>query len=370
MKLFFFGEGNPALPQRLCIYILSLAEEKDLCCFSSVNKTWKDTVETTKRNQTLLPYMKRIPQLTVYNLGQLGIYAMPGGMTNSTFKIRLKKQTQWVLRIPGKGSSVFLERSDEFHNARQAAELELNVIIDFFDPQDGLQLTRYLANNRPLLEELKTNPLILKTVVAVLKSLHNSTPFHNSVNVFSRNTKLLETLKITRPDILSHEIVSIEEKMGEIERLINCYQIERSPCHNDTTPGNFLVTADKKVKLLDWEYSANNDKVLDIVYLLWEAKLPREQVEILISSYFGKCDDKLLAWFEVYKPVIGWWYTIWSWTQIANTANACGLDDYQKLSILSYEATQECLATNAFKDAFSLLQSETQQPTFTHLRGF
>ncbi|ASQ47425.1 phosphotransferase [Legionella clemsonensis] len=381
MKINFFGTTSTEsfktlkLPERICIHILSFIEPNNLDRLMLVSQTWKELIKKTKSHMALMPSIKRIPLLEPYDLGQLGIYPLSGGMTNCTFKIRLRKKNRWVLRVPGEGSTVFVDRKIEANNARQAANLHINVAIDFFDPHDGLQLTRYLNNNRTLEEELKTNPLILKAVAAVLKSLHNSTPFPNEVNLFRRNKELMAVLKNKHAKLLPMDVESVETVMEQIQTLTNNYTIPLSPCHNDVTASNFLVsenpeTQEKWVKLLDFELSANNDRACDIAYLFWDADLSPQHTELFVESYFGQCNETVLSWLYLYKPVIGWWYTIWSWTQIANNANACAPEAYMELATRSYEKTKNYLKTEEFKTAFNFIESETQSASFTGLRHF
>ncbi|MDI9818983.1 MULTISPECIES: choline/ethanolamine kinase family protein [unclassified Legionella] len=387
MKLKFFGQDK-ALPEPLCIYILSFAfAESDIKNFSLVNKAWQSVVQKTKSNLSLLPTLQRIPQIARRHLGQMDIQPMSGGMTNRTFKIGINRikinqgkvdviEDHWVLRVPGQGSSIFINRGDEAYNAKQAQALSLNVTIDFFDPEDGLQLSRYLENNRTLTKELQRNPMILQGVAVVLKRLHQSAPFQNTVNMFSRNETLLKKLKESHAQILPAEVELIETTMKQLQALVNRYKIEMQPCHNDTTPENFLIAPvftgkkqEDEVKLLDWEYSANNDFLVgDLVTLIRLAELSKEQESILIRSYFGHENEAISAWVELYKPVVEWWVAIWSWTQLGNHANACDLSAYEKLAYSSYCNTKTLLEQETFKQACTFIENDSSAPTFTGAR--
>ncbi|WED42846.1 phosphotransferase [Legionella cardiaca] len=373
MKLRFFGQKNAAIPERLFMHILSFLPPEELNKLLLVNKSWMKLTEKTKSRLTVIPMMQRIPQFKPYDFGQLGFYPATGGMTNCTHKVRQRKMLKWVLRVPGKGSSAFINREDEAYNAKQASELGLNVTIEFFDPKDGLQLTRYIDNNRSLAKELKTNPLILETVADAQRCLHSSPLFRNEVNMFSRNTKLLDLLKSKNSAILPQDIKEIELMMEQIEKLVRCYDIPLSPCHNDATVENFLVSGtaeDSRIRWLDWEYSANNDRLIDLVYFLRDAKLSSEQMQLFITRYFGYYDKTIQAWLTLYMPVIDWWYTIWSWTQISNEANGCEMEKYRDLAEKSYKQTKDSLESLEYKQAFTLIQEETQSQTFSKKRTF
>lgn len=376
MKLHFFGETNPKLHERLCIYLFSRLPKTDLIALKRVNKTWEKALTKTELALTLIPSMQRIPDLTRQSLAYKTMAPMSGGMTNCSFKIKqinyfgkIKTKQEWVLRIPGEGSSMFITRREEAHNARQASDLHLNVAIDFFDAEDGLQLTRFLNNNTTLNHGLLTDNRVIQSVAQILKSLHLSHAFHNTIPIFQRNQELLNTLTLNHLHLLPKNLNKTKQAMDDLERVLAHYCIEKKPCHNDTTPGNFLLS-DGQMVLIDWEYSGNNDFIWDLVYFALEAKLSRPQEMVLLESYFDTVDEKIIAWFDLYKPVIEWWIAIWSWTQIANKANACDSQAYETLATTSYEMANTCLDSEAFKQAFALIEHETKEQSFAGVRGF
>lgn len=376
MKLHFFGETNLKMNERLSVYLFSLLPKTDLVELKRVNKTWEKAITKTQLATTLIPTLQRIPDLANLSLAYMTMTPMSGGMTNCSFKINhiryirdTKIKQKWVLRIPGEGSSIFITRKDEAHNAKQASDLNLNVTIDFFDAQDGLQLTRFLGKNKTLTNELVADNRVIKSIAQILKCLHLSSAFHNTVPIFQRNQELLNSLTLNHSSILPKDVSKTVQDIENLENLLAQYAIEKKPCHNDTTPSNFLLSSGQMV-LIDWEYSGNNDFIWDLVYFALEAKLSRQQEMVLLGSYFGSFDEKTIAWFDLYKPVIEWWITIWSWTQIANKANACDSQAYEALATTSYMMTNACFDSEAFKQAFALIEKETFQQSFAGLRGF
>src|SRR3990167_6122029 len=173
----FFSEAGSDLEERLFLRILSFVDFKTVIASRRVNKAWRDTIdEKTKHKEVpFLPAIQRIPQLYTFPVDALlnmKIQQFKVGMTNNTFKLEINGN-QWVLRLPGKGSSAFINREDEAFNARLASDLKLNVTIDFFDGRDGLELTRYLEDNRALTKEiLLTEPTIIPAVAKLFKQLH------------------------------------------------------------------------------------------------------------------------------------------------------------------------------------------------------
>ncbi|HAT6822062.1 TPA: phosphotransferase [Legionella pneumophila] len=380
MKLYFFGDDNnkPKLSEHLIIYILSLLDPKSQSVASLVNKDWSRLVQLTRQYLSMLPVIHRIPLFANLGLDVLKLKLMTGGMTNSTFRLRIKNAPEkWVMRIPGIGSSAFITRRDEAHNAKQAEKLGLNVPIAFFDPEDGLQVTRFIEGVHSLDDKALARKEILHEVASMMRRLHKSPPFDNNTLFFERNEELLDLLK-RKPFNFPGEIEFIEQQMKNLKEIFSSYRIQQFPCHNDTTPLNFILSENPEIKgsekihQIDWEYSSNNDFIWDLVYFMVEAKLNREQQLILLKAYFNteELSGSLLAWIEVYKPIIEWWITIWSWTQLANGANAVDLSSYEQLGLERYHNTLSHLKSEGYVKALALIETDSHSLTFTGQRPF
>lgn len=361
----FFGPNNPDMSERLCIYILSLLDPQSLSLLREVSKDWRDVIDKTKKNMALLPTIGQVPLLAPYSLAKMDIKQFSGGMTNRTYKVdfypsELKVPEEVVLRVPGQGSSRFIDRDCEKANAIDASSRGINV--DVLSNDKGLQVTRFLKGNQAVTKSIVEDPRVLRGIAQVLKDLHSLKKlFGNTVFPFTRNNDLIAALKANH-NILPSDLDVVVEKVGQIELIFNRYSIQRVPCHCDTTMGNFLLPPrdegdEVKVNIIDWEYSGNNDKIWDLAYFATEAKLRREQEVNLLTSYFGECNDYMLAWFDLYKPVIAWWNTIWSWTQMASKADACSIEIYQKYAEAYYLNTKEFLDSPRFNEALQLIKS-------------
>ncbi|MGL5741585.1 MAG: phosphotransferase [Legionella sp.] len=316
----------------------------------------------------LLPTIHRIPMLSTLGLDVLRLKLMAGWMTNTTYRVQVGpdkstllrhlpkmtpevleryKPNRWVLRIPGEVSSFSVSREHEASNALKVSTLGLNVPIKHFDPY-VVQLTRFIENVQVLDSSMLQRVDVLQKLADLAKKLHQSEPFANNTAVFERNAGLVETLKTKKfafPGEMS-SIEAIEQQMADLQKLFSSYQIQMSPCHNDSTPLNYMMSLQGPEKKevfykIDWEYSSNNDLMLDLVYFAIEAKLTKEQEVIYLNAYFGKenVTESVLAWLTAYKPVVEWWITLWSWTQLANDAKSVDKDAYIRLGLERYGKT-------------------------------
>jgi thiamine kinase-like enzyme len=372
------------LSEHLAIYILSLLDPKSLRNVSLANKEWNKMVHLTRHYMSLLPTIRSIPLFSEVTLDVLKLKLMAGGMTNATYRIKLSPsyapsmpQTsdstllykahdsckKWVLRIPGDVSLFSVDRGHEKHNALQATRLGLNVPISYFNGKSGLQVTEFIDDVHVIDKNALERADILKTLAAKAKFLHTSERFLNDTAVFERNENLLMTLKnkvFEFPDAVDF----IAVKMNYLKRLFSTYQIDCFPCHNDSTPLNYMLSSrgeDKEeiIHQIDWEYSSNNDFLWDLAYFAIESKLTPEQEYIYLDAYFGQgnVSESVWAWYTTYKPVIEWWITLWSWMQLTHDAKAVSLSEYKKLGEERYQKTLYHLESDEFNKSVALIES-------------
>src|SRR5437867_12142424 len=66
-----------------------------------------------------------------------------GGLTNRNYRVDVEGQSL-VLRIPGEGTSAYIYRAIEKHNAEVAARAGVNAEVLYFDAGDGVMICRFI----------------------------------------------------------------------------------------------------------------------------------------------------------------------------------------------------------------------------------
>ena len=83
--------------------------------------------------------------------------------------------------------------------------------------------------------------------------------------------------------------------MADLELVFAALHIKKVPCHVDTTPGNFILS-EGEIRIIDWEYSGNNDPLWDLACLSMEARIQfTSNNVIMFQSYFGNWDEVILT---------------------------------------------------------------------------
>jgi thiamine kinase-like enzyme len=82
------------------------------------------------------------------------------------------------------------------------------------------------------------------------------------------------------------------------------------PCHNDLLAANFISGGDR-LWLIDYEYSGNNDPCFELGNIWSESNLAADQLDLLVSRYFGRHSTVLTARARLLGLVSQYGWTLW-----------------------------------------------------------
>jgi thiamine kinase-like enzyme len=240
-----------------------------------------------------------------------------GSLTNASYKVTTNGGV-YVLRLPGKGTSDYIDRTAEEHNARVAAAAGINAEVLFFDAGDGLMLSRFIEGATMDEARLNGDPGALARAALALRKIHYSgRAFESRFDVFAKiGYYLALLLKLRAP--LPEEFDEISRGAEAVRRALESSPIPLAPCHNDAWPRNFLDTGGHAY-IIDWEYSGMNDPMWDLGDLSVEAGFGAEQDRILMETYCGgRVPPALYARLELYKTMSDLLWAVWGLVQHAN----------------------------------------------------
>lgn len=237
--------------------------------------------------------------------------------TNLSYKVSAHGNS-YVLRVAGKGTSTYIDRSAEEHNARIATEAGLNAEVLFFDTRDGTMLSRFIEGPHMDKVEFHHDPTAPARAALTLKRLHDiGRTFKSRFGPFAPidyYLELLRTLGSRLPEVY-------DEVRGEAEavrRVLNASSTPTTPCHNDTCPDNF-VEVGNRIYLIDWEYSGMNDPMWDLGNLSVEAGFDTEQDRTMMEAYCeGVVPPSLYDRVVLQKAMSDYFWGLWSIVQHAS----------------------------------------------------
>jgi thiamine kinase-like enzyme len=84
------------------------------------------------------------------------------------------------------------------------------------------------------------------------------------------------------------------------------------PCNNDLLAENFIDTGDGEFRLIDYEYSGQNDACFELGNVWSESNLSLDQLEELIGHYYGQPLRNKVARARLWGLMSKYGWTLWA----------------------------------------------------------
>src|ERR1700754_4357305 len=110
----------------------------------------------------------------------ISLIELESGMTNRNYKCTLSDGQIYIVRIPGVGSSLLVDRKAEWKNHKEIEHLKIDAKTIYFNYESGVKVSKYVENK---FFSITTRERI-QNVAGILKNLHQSELlFENRFNV-------------------------------------------------------------------------------------------------------------------------------------------------------------------------------------------
>lgn len=268
-----------------------------------------------------------IVQVEAWKGRRLRYRPVTGGISNTNFRIEVEGDALgYFLKIPGRGTEMFIDRKAAAAASKQAETIGVGPkTFDYLDHMD-IEIAEFIDGRRPSTHKDFADPAIRNEAVRVYRRFHEAPALSLTKTVF---------------DMIAEHYAQVRDLGGhwplDHEWLYRCYQQARTaleaagldlvPCFNDPMPGNFLVGDDKSIKLIDFEYASNNERLYDLA--IWSGEMFfSEDVDCeIIEEYFGHYDKSQHARFIVHKALAD---IKWStWAMVQNRISTLDFDFYK-----------------------------------------
>ncbi|MCI0430843.1 MAG: phosphotransferase family protein [Rhodospirillales bacterium] len=269
-----------------------------------------------------------------------------GGLTNRNYRVELDGQSL-VLRIPGEGTSAYIDRVVEKRNAEVAARAGVNAEVLYFDAGDGVMVCRYIESATMDAERFRDLGAVGRAARAFRRMHEWPEPFESRFDLFQKMDEYLALLrKLQAPVPEGYE--RAQEEAEAVRAALARNPAPLAPCHCDPLAENFLDTGTRMV-IVDWEYSGMNDPMWDLGDLSVEAGFAAAQDAALLEAYFGgpapTADQGRMV---LYKAMCDLLWTLWG---VIQHANRNPVDDFWAYAVNRFERCRRLMATTQFSEA-------------------
>jgi thiamine kinase-like enzyme len=270
--------------------------------------------------ERLYAALERVPLFRNVRQEDIKLELLGGALTNVCYKVTTGGAA-YVLRLAGEGTSDYINRAAEKHNAQVAAEAGVNADVVYFDAREGTMVTRFVEgvcmNAGDGFGRDSGAPV---RVARALKRVHSlGRLFRSRFDVFAAIDGYLDLLHGWRTPV-PEDYYEVWRRARTVRMALEASPAALVPCHNDPWPGNLLDAdgPDGRIYLIDWEYSGMNDPLWDLGDLSVEARFGPEQDRTMMEAYYGaRLSPALYSRLEVYKAMSDLHWSVWGFVQHA-----------------------------------------------------
>jgi thiamine kinase-like enzyme len=274
------------------------------------------------------------------------------GLTNVNFLLD-DGGLRAVVRVPGAGTSEYIDRATESVAAQSAAEAGVNAEVLFFDESDGLMVTRYIDGSTTMDAERFRDTAAVARAGTALRMLHDTAaPFATDFDLFGMIEEY-KSLLAAKGAVLPDGYQQTEFMADSALDALRSRPVALVPSHCDPLCENFLDTG-TRMFVIDYEYAANNDPMWDLGDLSVEGRFDAAQDRALLWAYFdGEPPVEQAARMVIHKAMCDLLWTLWGVLQHVNNNPA---EDFWAYATGRFERCGQLMATEEFADAVAAVR--------------
>jgi thiamine kinase-like enzyme len=241
--------------------------------------------------------------------GPREVTELAGGLTNTNYKV-VTGSGAYVLRISAKDAGLLaIDRDNEYQNTVAAADAGVGAAVVGYLPERSLMVLEFIEGQAQSAGDLRRGDKI-EMVAAACRRLHGARRFRDDFNMFVIQRRYLELVR-ERGFRLPEGYLEFEPAVRDIERAMAVRDEGTVPCNNDLLAENFIDVGGE-FRLIDYEYSGNNDACFELGNVWSESNLSLEQLEQLVTAYYGRPLRNKVARARLWGLMSKYGWTLWA----------------------------------------------------------
>ena len=246
------------------------------------------------------------------------VTGLPGGLTNRNYKVTTPDGA-FVARLWAPAASADLlaiNREHEYRNSVIAAAAGVGAPVVEYRPQDRVLVLGFLDGVTYGPGDVR-DPRNLPRIAAALRALHAAPRFACDFDMFDVQRRYRDAARragAAVPDGYD----DLAPALAAARAALAAAAGPTVPCHNDLLAANFIDAGDR-VRLIDYEYSGNNDPCFELGNIAGESQLPGETLAALVTAYYGRVSRGKIARARLFTLVAQYGWTLWGVLQHASS---------------------------------------------------
>jgi thiamine kinase-like enzyme len=241
--------------------------------------------------------------------GERTVAELAGGLTNTNYKVT-NDAGAFVVRVSAKDSGMLaIDRENEYRNSVAAAEAGVGARVIDYVPEHSLLILEFIEGTTQNAEDLRRGDKI-EMVAQACRRLHEGPRFRDDFNMFDIQRRYLKLVQ-ERGFRLPERYLEFEPQVRRIEAAMAVRDEGTVPCNNDLLAENFIDVGGE-FRLIDYEYSGQNDACFELGNVWSESNLSLDQLELLVTHYYGRTLRNRIARARLWGLMSKYGWTLWA----------------------------------------------------------
>jgi thiamine kinase-like enzyme len=252
-------------------------------------------------------------------IAQIGAWAgmevqyqrIPTGITNLNWKLHVPAAGRdYFMKLHGANTEIFIDRP-------LAHEAALMVGLSGHAPRlvhyveaGQIEIYEFLEGYRSCNVSDLFDPEIRGNIVRAYRDIHRGALLSRAKTGFEQLDERFRQAQ-HHGAVLPRDLDYLLWQSNRARLAFDHCGLNLATCFNDGYVSNYMVAADKSVKIIDWEYAANNDPYWDLALLSFENFFPpetiREMIAIHDGAYTPQAEAKVILNIGLTAVTWGFW---------------------------------------------------------------
>jgi len=243
------------------------------------------------------------------------VAALPGGLTNRNYKVTTPEGA-FVARVWSRGDMLAINRDHEHHNSIAAAQAGVGAPVVAYRPEDSLLVLGYI-DGRTFGNADVADPANIGRIARACRLLHDGPRFLGDFDMFTIQRRYRAVAREHGFAIPA----GYDDLMAQVADARAALAVRESatvPCNNDLLAANFIDDG-KRIWLIDYEYSGNNDPCFELGNIWGESGLSGEALAGLVTGYYSRPLRNKIARAQLLGIIGKYGWALWGAIQAATS---------------------------------------------------
>lgn len=234
------------------------------------------------------------------------------GITNLNWFINVEgEDRRFFAKMPGQGTDIFIDRALANEASRKAAETGCAPGIIFIAPDGAVEVHEVLEGYRSCNVADLLVPEVLANVGSAYRTIHATQTLSRTKTGFEQLHERLAQVR-AHGGRLPRDLDHLLWQTSRVEQAVSAAGMDLCMCFNDAYVTNYMIDAQRNVKIIDWEYASNNDPYWDLAMFSEEAFLSDQALRHLIEVHDGVYSRKAEARIVLYAGLGMLTWSFWA----------------------------------------------------------